>query len=329
MRTNPTYKSLLDKSINSMLSAIEIYNKPNFSYREETYAILAINSFELLFKAQLLKVSGYKMESLYMMEPIITKSGTVHKTKRKPKLNRAKNPQTLGIIETIKCLEASGYGLSKNMSHNLVALLELRDSAIHFHNDKVLTKEIQELGFANVKNYINIIKTWDIAIDLSVYNFYLMPLAYVDSKIQAESVLTDEMKNYLDFIKSKVALNDESDEVFDIAISIDISFKKSNTFESIGMHYDPDGVPIALSEEDIRVRFPLTYQEVCETAKSRYTNFIQNNYFHELMRTIKSNPKLYHERKLDFDNPKSQKKPYFNTNIWQVLDTRYSRKSKE
>jgi hypothetical protein len=311
-----------------MLSAIEIYNKPNFSYREETYAILAINSFELLFKAQLLKVSGYKMESLYVMEPVITKSGTAHKTKRRPKLNRAKNPQTLGIIETIKCLETSGYKLTKNMSLNLVALLELRDSAIHFHNDKVLTKEIQELGFANVKNYINIIKTWEIAIDLSVYNFYLMPLAYIDSKIQAESVLTDEMKNYLNFIRSKVALNDESDEEFDIAISIDISFKKSSSFESLGMHYDPDGVPVTLSEEDIRTRFPLTYQEVCETAKARYKDFVQNNEFHANMREIKANPKLHHERKLDLDNPKSQKKPYFSTNIWQVLDTKYSHKVK-
>lgn len=40
MRVNQTYRSLLDKSVNSMLSAIEIYNKPNFSYREETFAIL-------------------------------------------------------------------------------------------------------------------------------------------------------------------------------------------------------------------------------------------------------------------------------------------------
>lgn len=43
-------KAFLDKSINSMLSAIEIYNKPNFSYREETYAILAINSLNYCLK---------------------------------------------------------------------------------------------------------------------------------------------------------------------------------------------------------------------------------------------------------------------------------------
>lgn len=52
MKRNQIYESLIDKSINSMLSAIEIYNKPDFKYREEAFAIFAINSWELLFKAR-------------------------------------------------------------------------------------------------------------------------------------------------------------------------------------------------------------------------------------------------------------------------------------
>lgn len=52
MKVNKTYRSLLDKSIGSMLSAIEIYNKPAFHNREEVFAILAVNSWELLLKAQ-------------------------------------------------------------------------------------------------------------------------------------------------------------------------------------------------------------------------------------------------------------------------------------
>lgn len=51
MKTNKIYRVLLDKSMDSMLSAIEIYNKPNFNYREETFAVLAINAWELLLKA--------------------------------------------------------------------------------------------------------------------------------------------------------------------------------------------------------------------------------------------------------------------------------------
>ena len=48
---------MLDKSVAAMLSAIEIYNKPDFKYREETFAILCINSWELLLKAKVLNLS--------------------------------------------------------------------------------------------------------------------------------------------------------------------------------------------------------------------------------------------------------------------------------
>ena len=55
MKVNKTYRGLLDKPIASMLSAIEVYNKPNFQYREETFAILAVNAWELLLKAIILR----------------------------------------------------------------------------------------------------------------------------------------------------------------------------------------------------------------------------------------------------------------------------------
>jgi len=51
------YKELLDKSIAAMLAAIEVYNKPDFKYREETFSVIAINSWELALKAYLLKLN--------------------------------------------------------------------------------------------------------------------------------------------------------------------------------------------------------------------------------------------------------------------------------
>jgi len=67
MKINKTYRSLLDKSIASMLSAIELYNKPNFQYREETFAILAVNAWELLLKAIILRQNRYKLRSLNLV----------------------------------------------------------------------------------------------------------------------------------------------------------------------------------------------------------------------------------------------------------------------
>ena len=64
MKVNKTYRSLLDKSIGSMLSAIEIYNKPAFHNREEVFAILAVNSWELLLKAQWLRLNRFNIRSI-------------------------------------------------------------------------------------------------------------------------------------------------------------------------------------------------------------------------------------------------------------------------
>jgi len=308
-----------------MLSAIEIYNKPNFSYREETFAILAVNAWELLLKAVLLKKCNYKMVNLYIMEPVLKLNGE-KSTRKKPKLNRAKNPMTIGIFEVIKKIEEKEITISENLKSSIEALVELRDNAIHFHNEKEISKELQELGFACIKNYMNIIKFWNIEIDLSNYNFYLMPLAYIDSKIEASSITTDEVQKYVDFVKNKV--NGATDDEYTIAISIDIQFNKTNSFDAIGVKYSPDGIPITISEEDIRVRFPLDTKKLTETAKKRYTDFKQDKKFNNAMKILKSNDKLCHIRQLDPENPKSMKKPYYSSNILQELDKKYTRKIK-
>jgi len=38
------YKHLLENSISTILSAIEIYNKPDFKYRNEIFVILTENA---------------------------------------------------------------------------------------------------------------------------------------------------------------------------------------------------------------------------------------------------------------------------------------------
>lgn len=326
MKTNPIYKSLLNKSVSSMLSAIEIYNKPNFAYREESFAILAVNSLELLFKAQLFKAFKYNLQSLYVLEPVLTKNGLPHKRKKKPKLSRSGNPQTINLMESIKRLINLGLKISNNNIGNIESLVELRDNAIHFHNNDSISKEIQEIGFATIKNYLHLIKNWEVEIDMSSYNLYLMPLAYVDSKVISTGVITKEVQNYLSFVKSKIDQEDKDDKDFDIAISIDVSFKKENSFGQLGFKYDDKGVPIKLTEENIKETFPLTHKDVCVAASKRYIDFKQNNDFHACMKKIKENSKLCHERKLDPDNKSSMTKLFYNSNIWKVLDENYNKK---
>ncbi|CAM4362421.1 DUF3644 domain-containing protein [Aquirufa beregesia] len=308
-----------------MLSAIEIYNKPNFFYREETFAILAINAWELILKAFLLKKCRYKIDNLYIKESILKLNGE-KSIRKKTKLNRAKNPMTIGLFDVIKKIEEKGTPISENLKNSIEALVELRDNAIHFHNEKEISKELQELGFACIKNYMNIIKYWKIEIDLCNYNFYLMPLAYVDSKVEASSITTEAVQKYIDFVKNKV--NETTDDEYTIAISIEIQFTKSNSFDSIGVKYAQDGIPITISEEDIRIKFPMDTKKLIETAKERFSDFKQDKKFNTLMKIIKSNDKLCYIRQLDPENPKSNKKPYYSTNILQELDKNYTKKNR-
>ena len=80
-----------------------------------------------------------------------------------------------------------------------------------------------------------------------------MPLAYVDSKMEAEAALTEEAKNYVDLIKRSIEKKDEGDD-YDIAISIDINFKKGSSFDALGFKYDEGGFPVMVREEDIKKR---------------------------------------------------------------------------
>ena len=321
-KRNLLYVSLVDKSLSSMLSAIELYNKPDFSYREEVFAILAVNAWELLLKAFILKSRKYNTRSIYELVPKKKKDGT-NSARMLVSKNRTGNPKSISIISAIDFLTQQGM-LPRNVKLNIEALIELRDNAIHFVNTSAtFGKQIQEIGFACIKNYINITKEWNIDIQFDRYNFYLMPLAYVEKGTMVEAVLTSEEKNYASLLKAK--LKDSEGSSFDIAIAIDVQLKKGNTIDSLGVHHDPDGIPITLTEEDIKKRYPWTYKDLIDKCKLRYSDFKQGGLFHSYMREVKSDHKLCHERKLDPDNPKSPKKQFYSTNVWRVLDQYYQK----
>jgi hypothetical protein len=45
-------KELLDRAVPAMVAAIDVYNKPDFSYRAKSSTILALNAWELLLEAK-------------------------------------------------------------------------------------------------------------------------------------------------------------------------------------------------------------------------------------------------------------------------------------
>ena len=49
----------------ALLAAIEIYNKPTVEYREQTFALLVTNAWEVLLKARIVQLSGGRLNSIY------------------------------------------------------------------------------------------------------------------------------------------------------------------------------------------------------------------------------------------------------------------------
>lgn len=152
-------KELLSRSVAAMVSAIEIYNKPNFLYREETFSVLAINSWELLLKSKWLKENNNKVNSLYVYEPATKKNGA--KSKRKiVKQTRSGNPFTHSLDYLAKKLTEMQL-LDNIVWKNIQALSEVRDSSVHFYNRSgEFSLRLQEVGTGTLKNYVALIKDW-------------------------------------------------------------------------------------------------------------------------------------------------------------------------
>ena len=58
-------KTLIYKSKDSFLLALELFNKPTIGYRAESFSILFSNAWELLLKAYIFETSGGRKQSIF------------------------------------------------------------------------------------------------------------------------------------------------------------------------------------------------------------------------------------------------------------------------
>jgi len=317
---------ILGKSIAAMIAAIEIYNKPDFKYREETFSILAVNSWELLFKAKWLQINNTKVNSLYVYENIKKRDGSRGKRKiiRQTKAN---NPYTHSLEYLAKKLEERKL-LDSVVKKNIDALTEIRDSAVHFYNKSPLfSLRIQEIGNAPLKNYVILAKEW-FNINLSEFNFYLMPLGFMPANKSVKLInLNREEKNILSYLNS---LDSESDpdRPYSVLVNVDIKFTRSKAKDAINVQIsnDPDAAKIQLTEQQFKDRYPLDYYKLIDECRERYSDFKLVPKFHKLRRSLLNNPKYSMTKKLDYDNRKIAKKNWYSRAIFTVFDAHYTKK---
>jgi hypothetical protein len=141
--------NLAGKSVQAAVAAIEVYNKPNFAYREDSFSLLMANAWELLLKGKWLLDHTESLDSLYEVE-------TDPAGRKGPKKNRSGKPITFGIVHlAAKLMEDKDSGLEKACYENILALIEIRDNSAHFLNkDLYLGRRILEVGTASLRNYL-------------------------------------------------------------------------------------------------------------------------------------------------------------------------------
>lgn len=309
-----------------MISAIEIYNKPDFKYREETFAILAINSWELLLKAKWLKENDNKLRSLYVEEKVKKKNGEIG-IKLAIKTTSCGNPFTHSLDFLAVKLEEKKV-LNSLAKQNIDALREIRDSSVHFYNrSNLFAIRLQEVGSACVKNFVQATKSW-FNYDLKKYNFYLMPLAFVNSGSEMNLIeLNKEEANLVRYISLLDAANDPNSD-YSVSVNVELNFSKSKAKDALDVQItnDPNAPRVQLSEKQLKNQYPLKYETLTNKCRDRYSDFKVNTQYHTLRKSLLSNPKFSITKKLDPDNPKSSKQEWFSESVFTVFDKVYTRK---
>lgn len=153
-----SYRKFLDNSKQAMLAAIEIYNKPQFDYREEVFSILLVNAWELLLLAMLSK----NRQRIFQ-----------------PK-KREKDYQTWMFSESIG--KVKPY-FPANMDYQAVAenlrlIREYRNKVVHYYNHEEIAHCIYVLAQAAIKNYRDLVKAIFEQDIVNQINLVLLPLSF-------------------------------------------------------------------------------------------------------------------------------------------------------
>ncbi|OHB55618.1 MAG: hypothetical protein A2Y07_09685 [Planctomycetes bacterium GWF2_50_10] len=327
-------KNMLHKSIAAVLSAIEIYNKPDFKYRSETFAILCINSWELLLKARILQLNKNRVSSILQFEKRKRSDGTLS-TKLYRVQNRSGNYNTVGLFKALDLL-ISEYGdtIPAVVRHNLEALVEIRDNSIHFLNESViLEKKVLELGTAAIKNYVRLAEKW-LGADFSNFNLYLLPISFVNTKGQSDTIVLNSEENRLfKFLlaNEKIFNNSDSDD-FNYTLAIKVKFEKGKSPDNaivVTNSKEDTAIKIELSEEDIREQYPWDYKILTTRLEKRYSDFKSNDKYHKIRIELAKNEKYCRVRFLDPGNPRSATKQFYNSNILKEFDAHYTMKKED
>ena len=208
-------------------------------------------------------------------------------------------------------------------------MIEMRDCATHFYSESSMFHlRVYEVGAACVKNFVSATREW-FGRELSEFSLYLMPLSFIGVPDKVDAVVLNAAEkqfiSYLDGIDDPYV---DPTAPYTVTVNVDIKFSRSKTKDALLVQTstDPDATPILLTEEQIREQYPWDYNRLTEVCKSRYSDFKQNQAYHDVRKQLEDDERFARVRFLDPGNAKSAKKPFFNPNILNEFDKHYTKR---
>ncbi len=273
-------RELLDQATAAMLAAIEIYNKPRFAYRAQSFAILALNAWELLLKAEWLAVHKNYLPSLYVRQG----GGP---SRKRIKKTRAGNPMTHTLDYLADKLRDNST-LAENVCRNLQILSELRDSAVHFYCDNSeFEKRLHEIAAAAVTNFYAAARDWFsqnlsslVSISCPLLSLRLTPRPWLH-------LIRRKTRPEVHRRAASIRRQDPGSP-YAVAVNLELRFVRSKTGNAtpVRVTNDSEALPVYLTEQDMLDRWPWTYDELTAHCRKRYSDFKADKKYHEIRRQL-------------------------------------------
>lgn len=330
----PAYLMLVEKSRATCIAAVETYNRALTAYREENFAILMINAWELLLKARIIKENDGKLSSVYVRERIMLKNGEYGKRKR-IKLTRYGSPYTISITTAMDVV----LGFRKDnidavAAANIAALLGVRDHSIHFAaSDIGIRKKLVELSLATVRNYIIASQRW-FKVTFADLNLAVIPISFSLDQTHSEAVAKaapPDVARFLAHLKSEENTFSRTNSEYSFGITVDFHILKRAGDNAVPIRLAALGetaeLTISIDHDGLPPGMNWSYKQLTDACKHRYSDFVQNNVFHKIRRRLESNKQLCHERFLVPGKKTGSKVNFYNPNIMREFDKHYSVKS--
>ncbi len=304
------HKALLRKAISACVAAIEVYNKPVMPHRDETFAMLAVNAWELLLKARLVKEAGNKLQAIQVLVPVTGKDGKPTKRLRVEK-NRSGNPKTISLVEAMRRVAAlPKQRLEKACAANILSLMEIRDNAVHFLNhDPEMARRTHEAGTACIRNFVAAAGEW-FDEDLSEHRFMILPLSFETVTGPAIAVPARRSRQaanlmaYLDRTGDSYPVTPGNRYAASVKVETRIVGARNLDAIAVRLTSGADAPEVRLTDEQVAGTWPYTYHAFTARLRKRLPGLKLNKAFHDAMKPIKQNPRFVFRRRLDPRDPK-------------------------